>query len=89
MLYGTGLGAVAPAVKSGVAAPSGPLATVTRPVVASIDGAGVAVAYAGLAPGFAGLYQINLQVPSDLKAGNHVLKLSAGSNRSLPLPVVE
>jgi uncharacterized protein (TIGR03437 family) len=35
-----------------------------------VGGQAATVTFAGLAPGFAGLYQVNLTVPSGLTAGN-------------------
>jgi uncharacterized protein (TIGR03437 family) len=75
VVYMTGLGKVAPAVASGVAA-SGP-ATVTTTcnsyVVAAQSTAPYSIGpvlYAGLTPGFVGLYQANIQLRGDLPAGN-------------------
>lgn len=54
VVYGTGFGAVVA---------KGNLATTVTPVVAVLGGVELPVAYAGLAPGFLGLYQINVPVP--------------------------
>lgn len=69
LLYGTGLGAVTPAVSAGVAAPVA--ATVAAPAV-SIGGWPARVLYSGLAPGYAGLYQINVEIPADAPAADSV-----------------
>ncbi len=68
-LYATGLGAVTPAVTEGVLAPTQPLSQVNSPVTVVIAGLSAPVAFAGLAPGFTGLYQINVQVPSTTPSG--------------------
>jgi uncharacterized protein (TIGR03437 family) len=71
-LFLTGLGAVSPAVTAGTAAPAAqPFATVPGPVDVFIDdnngnSSQAKVAYQGLAPGLAGLYQVNFTVPSGL-----------------------
>ena len=76
-IYCTGLGAVNPAVASGAAAPVPPPQAVL-PVEVSIAGATAQVTYAGLAPGFAGLYQVNAQIPAGTAPGDQMLRVSAG-----------
>jgi uncharacterized protein (TIGR03437 family) len=67
-VYCTGLGAVNPPAVTGAAAPVPPPQTVLQ-VQAYIAGVPAQVTYAGLAPGFAGLYQINVQVPANTPSG--------------------
>jgi uncharacterized protein (TIGR03437 family) len=68
LIYCTGLGAVNPPVPSGTPAPTnGTLSNVNTTPTVSIGGTilpPAAVAFAGLAPGFVGLYQINAVVPA-------------------------
>ena len=70
VLYGNGLGLVQPAVAMGAAAPSNPPATTVVNPVVNIGGAQAGVLFSGLAPGFAGLYQLNVRVPEDAPAGD-------------------
>jgi len=73
VIYATGLGATSPAVATGQSAPAvPPLALVTTPVKVTIGGVEAAVEFAGLAPGFVGLYQVNARVPAGVTAGNAV-----------------
>jgi uncharacterized protein (TIGR03437 family) len=72
VVYCTGLGATNPAVRSGEAAPASPLARVVTPVSVSIGGQPAAVQFAGLTPGFVGLYQVNVQIPSGITPGSSV-----------------
>jgi uncharacterized protein (TIGR03437 family) len=72
-VFCAGLGAVEPPVGSGLAAPLNRLAETVLPVEAEIDGRPVNVLFSGLAPGFSGLYQVNIELPSDLPAGSYVL----------------
>jgi len=65
-VYVTGLGSVTPAVADGAAPSSTTLSTVDDDVAVLVDGQQATVAFAGLAPGFAGLYQINFVVPSGI-----------------------
>ena len=71
-IFCTGLGATEPAVASGAPAPSNPLATVTMPVMVTIGGQPATVSFAGLAPGFVGVYQVNAQVPTVVTPGDTV-----------------
>lgn len=63
IIYMTGLGAVSPAVDAGVAAPSNPLSTTNVTPSITIGGASIWTLWSGLAPGLAGVYQVNAQVP--------------------------
>ena len=73
VIYATGLGATSPAVATGQAAPAvPPLALVTTPVKVTIGGVEAAVEFAGLAPGFVGLHQVNARVPAGVTPGNSV-----------------
>lgn len=84
--YLTGLGAVSPVVGTGAAAAAVPLSTVTGDVTATIGGLSAALQFAGLAPGFAGLYQVNVQVPQ-LASGSYPLQISEGGVPSNAAPV--
>lgn len=66
--------AVTPATITGAAPPSPSPQTVLNPTVL-IDGPPATLSWAGLAPGFVGLYQVNAQVPATLSAGSHQLQL--------------
>jgi uncharacterized protein (TIGR03437 family) len=69
LIYCTGLGATNPPQTSGGAAPANPPATAVITPTVTIGGISSVVSFAGLAPGFAGLYQINAQVPTGISAG--------------------
>jgi uncharacterized protein (TIGR03437 family) len=75
-IYATGLGAVTPPAAAGTAAPAAPLSrTVTEPVV-TVGGVRAAVTFSGLAPGFAGLYQVDVMVPDGAAAGGYAVSLA-------------
>lgn len=81
ILYLTGLGDVSPAVQPGRPGGDngalGPVNQVTTPVTATLGGQNAPVVFAGLAPGFVGVYQLNVQVPANLSAGKPVIIVSA------------
>jgi len=70
-IYCTGLGRLRNAVASGTIAPSPAPETLSLPQV-NIGGIPAQVAFSGLAPGFVGLYQVNVQVPSNALTGDTV-----------------
>jgi len=78
LLYLTGLGAVNPKVADGAAAGSNPLNYVNAPILVQIGGlfTKAVLSFSGLAPGFAGLYQLNIVVPAGLTAGDNYLTVS-------------
>jgi uncharacterized protein (TIGR03437 family) len=63
-VYVTGLGTVSPASADGVAASSTTLSNTDDTIDVYIDNVQATVSFEGLAPGFAGLYQVNFVVPS-------------------------
>jgi uncharacterized protein (TIGR03437 family) len=68
-LFGTGVGAVTPAVEDGAAAGSSPPVAGTVLPLAFLMGRQLPVQFSGLAPGFAGLWQINVTLPADAPTG--------------------
>jgi uncharacterized protein (TIGR03437 family) len=79
VIYLSGMGPTNPAVKSGDAAPaSEPLARVTNQPTVTLNGENATVQFAGLSPGFVGLYQVNFQVPASANSGDLTLVVSQG-----------
>jgi uncharacterized protein (TIGR03437 family) len=72
IIYAAGLGLTQPGVNASEAAPSNPLARVAREVTVTIGGQEAAVSFAGLTPGFSGLYQLNVTVPAGAPVGSAV-----------------
>jgi uncharacterized protein (TIGR03437 family) len=69
-IFATGLGATDVAVQTGAPAPA--FSTVRLPITATIGGVQATVVYQGLAPGFVGLYQVNVVVPEGVTPGSAV-----------------
>lgn len=85
--FGTGLGSLGFIPETGAASPGEPLATASVAVTATVGGVDANVFFAGLAPGFVGLVQVNLEVP-EVPPGERVLVvLSAGGAASMPVPI--
>jgi uncharacterized protein (TIGR03437 family) len=82
ILWGTGFGPTTPPAPTGVQLPADQTySTSTLPAV-TIDNLPATVFGAALAPGFAGLYQVAIQVPSSLADGDWPLVASTGGVQS-------
>jgi uncharacterized protein (TIGR03437 family) len=88
-IYSSGLGATEPSVASGAGSPS--FSDTEIQVTATIGGVPATVLYDGLAPGFVGLYQVNVVVPPGVTPGPVVpVVISQGgipSNPDLPITI--
>jgi uncharacterized protein (TIGR03437 family) len=72
-LFLSGLGPVNSTVAAGAAGPSSPLAYLVNPLLGVyIDGVSATINYQGLAPGLAGLYQLNVTIPAGVTTGTSV-----------------
>jgi len=86
IIYCSGLGAVDPPVEAGTAAPGSPLSGVKNFVTLTIGGVEAQVFFGGLAPGFAGLYQVNAFVPGGVEPGDEApVVLSSAGQSSAPV----
>jgi uncharacterized protein (TIGR03437 family) len=72
-VYLTGLGTTNPVIADGSAGPASSQTNNTIQVY--IGGVAATVGYSGLAPQLAGLYQINVTVPSGVTAGDNTLEI--------------
>jgi uncharacterized protein (TIGR03437 family) len=89
LIYCTGLGAVTNQPATGSAGPSSPLAETTTAPTVTIGGLPANVSFSGLAPGFVGLYQVNVLVPADVAAGSAVpVTISIGGATSNTATIV-
>lgn len=71
--YGTGLGQTNPMVAAGEPSPLSPLAWAVVTPQVTIGGQPAQTPFAGLVPGLAGVYQINVVVPAGLAPGQQLL----------------
>jgi uncharacterized protein (TIGR03437 family) len=82
VIFATGLGYTSPAVPTGHAAPSDPLALAQIQPVITIGGVPLEVQFAGLVPGQVGVYQINARVPYTVPRGMQVpMAISLGEQQ--------
>ncbi|MEZ5354506.1 MAG: hypothetical protein R2762_17890 [Bryobacteraceae bacterium] len=84
VIYCTGLGALDTLVGPGQPAPSSPVARTLAPVAVRIGGVDAAVLFAGLTPGFVGLYQVNVIMPTGVASGDAVPVVVSAQGRSSP-----
>jgi uncharacterized protein (TIGR03437 family) len=82
VLYCNGLGPVTNQPASGAPASGTSISSTTTTPVVTIGGQTAQVLFSGLAPGFVGLYQVNVNVPSGLSAGNQAITIAIGGNTS-------
>ena len=76
-MYLTGIGAVDNAVADGSPAPTSPLSKATAAYTATIGAASASIQFLGFSPGWAGLAQANIQVPT-LPSGDYPLVITVG-----------
>jgi uncharacterized protein (TIGR03437 family) len=82
ILWGTGLGPTTPAAPVGMQVPGGSTYSTTSLPVVKINNVNATVYGAALAPGFSGLYQVAIQVPTSLADGDWPLVTTAGGATS-------
>jgi uncharacterized protein (TIGR03437 family) len=79
VIYATGLGAVAS---------QGSVSRTTTPVTVVMNGTELPILYAGLTPGYPGLYQVNVVIPSGIPPSlGYSLTLKEGEQLSNSVPV--
>ena len=72
VIYCTGLGPVTNQPATGAMSPSNPLAWTTTLPTVQVGGLPATVLFSGLAPGFVGLYQIDVQTPAGAPTGSAI-----------------
>ena len=86
-IFGTGLGAVMNAPPTGSAASDSPLSVTVRTPVVTIGGVSARVTFSGLAPGFVGLSQINVQVPDNAPAGAFMVTVGTAQSNTVTVTI--
>ena len=80
--YLIGLGAVNPAVATGAPAPAAPLSSPLGPATALLGGRSLIPIYLGLTPGFVGVGEVKVLVPSDVPDGLQNFAVTVGGATS-------
>ncbi len=82
-IFATGLGATNPALPTGrPGATAPPFNTTVATPTALVNGAAAPVHFSAVAPGFIGLYQVNVQVPASTPTGGATLQVQIGGRSS-------
>jgi uncharacterized protein (TIGR03437 family) len=79
--YLIGSGPIAPALDDGMPAAASPLSWESLSTTVTVGGMPAQVLFAGMAPGFVGLVQVNFQIP-DLPAGDYPIQVTIGTAKS-------
>ena len=82
ILWGTGFGPTNPAVPIGIPVPGDKTYSAAAPPTVAINNVQATVYGAALAPGYAGLYQVAIQVPASLADGDWPIVATAGGASS-------
>jgi uncharacterized protein (TIGR03437 family) len=86
-IFGTGVGAVTPAIDDGVPAPAQPLSIGLVPPNVFLGSRQLVVQFSGLAPGTAGGWQIDVLVPGDSPTGDNLPLVVVSGATSNPIPI--
>ena len=88
LIYCTGLGTTTPLVPAGTPASATSFSYADATVTVTVGGKPAQVLFAGLAPQYVGLYQVNVLVPGGVAPGNNVpVVVSAAGTDSPPVTV--
>lgn len=90
ILYMTGAGDVSNPPPSGAVAAASPLSSTRILAQVTVGGVPATVLWSGLAPGWIGLLQVNIQLPASLPTGNRlplVVRFGEAASTAVQLPV--
>jgi uncharacterized protein (TIGR03437 family) len=83
ILWGTGFGPTSPAAPPGIEVPSSTTYNTANTVSVTMGGTVATVYGAALAPGYAGLYQVAIQIPASLASGDYPVIATVSGAQSL------
>jgi len=82
ILWGTGFGPTSPSAPAGVETPATTTYDTATAVSVTVGGKAATVYGAALAPGYAGLYQIAIQIPASLSSGDYPVVATIAGTQS-------
>lgn len=88
-VYASGFGALTPPLTAGAVPPSTPLSNLSGVVSAEIGGQPAIVQFAGAAPGYPGLYQVNLLIPAAILSGTRLVEVYVNGQPTQPGATVQ
>ena len=88
VLYAAGFGPTTPVLAAGLATPYPPLYNCQMVVAAKLGGVPLRTAFAGFAPWYIGLYQVNFEVPSSVPVGSQLLETTVSGVSAQSFTVV-
>lgn len=83
--YATGLGPVSQTPRTGMPALRSPLSLTLLPPTVTVGGIVAEVLFSGLAPDFAGLFQVNFRIPRSTPSGNLDVVIQVSGQNSKPV----
>lgn len=87
VIYATGLGPVEPEPGAGQPASRAPLSVTLGKISVTVGGKPARVLFSGLAPGFVGLNQVNIEIPADAPAGDADVIITASIDLTSIYPI--
>jgi uncharacterized protein (TIGR03437 family) len=87
VLFATGLGPVSNTPASGAAAGSNPTSESPVKPIVTVGGVGETVDFSGLAPGFVGLFQVNIEIAPNTPSGSEDVIIQVGNQTSKPVKI--
>ncbi len=88
VLWGTGFGDTSPSAPVGIVVPSNGAYNAANSVTVTVGGVPTTVYGAALAPGFAGLFQVAIMIPTSLPDGDYPLVATVAAGAQSPQNVL-
>ena len=87
VVFATGLGPVSNTPSTGAAAGSNPTSESPVKPIVTVGGVSATVDFSGLAPGFVGLFQVNIELAPNTPSGSQDVVIQIGNQSSKPVKI--